>query len=192
MRSLKGFLFLFAMVVIFSHHAFSQSKIIVWESVESLSKEKKEILIYPASSDNNNGAALGIETKVGLRPNWIAAIYPVVSMQDELAHFKSRKNLIGEDNLTKETIDKFSLELNIPDDMPPIYVQASKDDDVVDYRNSVVLDKALTDKNINHKFMLFETGGHGYGMKDCEFTAESKWQDLLLEWLCSIDVIRKP
>lgn len=292
MRSLKGFLFLFAMVVIFSHQAFSQSKIRVWEGVESLSKEKKEILIYPASSDNNNGAAviicpggsyhhlgvphegiktaewfneqgvsafvlcyrtacqgfhhpamiedfqrciqyvkenaddygidttrvgcigysagghlvtmsgvygktnylraLGIETKVGLRPNWIAAIYPVVSMQDELAHFKSRKNLIGEDNLTKETIDKFSLELNIPDDMPPIYVQASKDDDVVDYRNSVVLDKALTDKNINHKFMLFETGGHGYGMKDCEFTAESKWQDLLLEWLCSIDVIRKP
>ena len=78
------------------------------------------------------------------------------------------------------------------DDMPPIYVQASKDDDVVNYLNSVVLDNALTNKNINHKFVLFETGGHGYGMKDCEFTAESKWQDLLLEWLCSIDVIRKP
>ena len=58
MKNLKGFLFLFAMIAIFSHHAFSQSKIRVWEGVESLSKEKKEILIYPASSDNNNGAAV--------------------------------------------------------------------------------------------------------------------------------------
>lgn len=133
---------------------------------------------------------LGIETNIGLRPNWIAAIYPVVSMQDSIAHCKSRKNLIGKNNLTKENIDKFSMELQIPDDMPPIYVQASKDDEVVDYKNSVVLHKALTNKNINHKFVLFETGGHGYGMKECEFTKESKWQDILFQWLKNIDVIK--
>lgn len=291
MISFKRFIILFTTILLTSGHATSQSKVRVWEDFEPLKKEKKEILIYPATADNNNGAAviicpggsyyhlgvphegiktaewfneqgvsafvlcyrtayqgyhhpamiedfqrcmqyvkenaedygidttrvgcigysagghlvtmsgvygntnylknLGIETKVGLRPNWIAAIYPVVSMQDSIAHLKSRKNLIGKDNLTKENIDKFSLELNIPDDMPPIYVQASKDDDVVNYLNSVVLDNALTNKNINHKFVLFDTGGHGYGMKECEFTTESKWQDLLLEWLYSIGVISK-
>lgn len=133
---------------------------------------------------------LGVQTNVSLCPNWIAAIYPVVSMQDSIAHRKSRKNLIGKDNITKDNIDKFSMEFQIPYDMPPIYVQASIDDDVVDYRNSVALDKALVDKNINHKFVLFETGGHGYGMKDCEFTKESKWQETLLQWLKDIDIIR--
>lgn len=133
---------------------------------------------------------LGVQTNVSLCPNWIAAIYPVVSMQDSIAHRKSRKNLIGKDNITKDNIDKFSMEFQIPYDMPPIYVQASIDDDVVDYRNSIALDKALADKNINHKFVLFETGGHGYGMKDCEFTKESKWQETLLQWLKDIDIIR--
>lgn len=269
---------------------YSQSKIRIWEGVESMKKERKKILIYPASPDNNNGAAviicpggsyhhlgvphegkktaewfneqgfsafvlcyrtsynrahhpamiqdfqrcmhfvkenaeeygidttrigaigfsagghlvtmggafgkenfieeLGVETNVEMRPDWIAAIYPVVSMQDSIAHRRSRKNLMGKDNVTKENIDKFSMELQIPDDMPPVYVQASIDDDVVDYRNSVALDKALTDKNINHKFVLFETGGHGYGMKDCEFKKESKWQETLLQWLKDIDIIK--
>lgn len=287
---IKRFLILFVMIFMFSDLVFSQSKIRVWEGVESMKKAKKEILIYPASQDNNNGAAviicpggsyhhlgvphegiksaewfneqgvsafvlcyrtayngehhpamiqdfqrcmqfvkenadkygidttrvgaigysagghlvtmagaigkenflkeLGVETKVGLRPSWVASIYPVVSMQDSIAHRKSRKNLIGSKEMTQENFDKFSMEMQIPDDMPPIYVQASIDDDVVDYRNSVALVKALKDKNINHKFVLFETGGHGYGMKECDFTTESRWQDILLQWLKDIDVIR--
>lgn len=286
----KRLLILFMMTFFISDYIFSQSKIRTWEGVESMKKAKKEILIYPASPDNNNGAAviicpggsyhhlgvphegkktaewfnkqgvsafvlcyrtsyngahhpammqdfqrcmqfvkenaaeygidttrvgaigysagghlvtmagafgkenflkeLGVETNVGLRPDWVAAIYPVISMQDSIAHTRSRKNLIGKDNLTKENFDKFSMELQIPDDMPPIYVQASIDDDVVDYRNSIALDKALTDKNINHKFVLFETGGHGYGMKDCDFAASSHWQDTLLQWLKDTNIIK--
>ena len=110
-------------------------------------------------------------------------------MQDSIAHRKSRKNLIGKE-MTQENFDKFSMEMQIPDDMPPIYLQASIDDEVVDYRNSVALHQALEDKNINHKYVLFETGGHGYGMKECEFSLESHWQDILLQWLKDIDVIR--
>lgn len=283
-------LIIFIITFITHNLVFSQSKVRVWDGIESMKREKKEIFIYPASPENNTGAAviicpggsyhhlgiphegvksaewfnkhgvsafvlcyrtsyngdhhpamiqdfqrcmqfvkenaaeygidttkvgaigysagghlvtmaaafgeqnflkeMGIETEVNLRPDWVAAIYPVVSMQEEIAHKRSRKNLIGKKNLTQENFDKFSMEMQIPDDMPPIYVQASKDDDVVDYRNSVVLDKALTDKNINHKFLLFETGGHGYGMKDCEFSRQSKWQDSLLQWLKDINIVK--
>lgn len=288
---IRRLLILFMMTFLISDSVFSQSKIRVWEGVESMKKAKKNILIYPASPDNNNGGAviicpggsyhhlgvphegkrtaewfnaqgfsafvlcyrtsynrvhhpammqdfqrcmqfvkenaaeygidttrvgaigysagghlvtmagafgeenylddLGIDAKVGLRPDWVAAIYPVVSMQDSIAHTRSRKNLIGKDNLTNENIDKFSMEMQIPNDMPPIYIQASMDDGVVDYRNSVALDKALTDKNINHKFVLFETDGHGYGMKDCKFNRESEWQDVLLQWLYDIEMINE-
>ena len=55
---IKRFLILFVMIFMFSNLVFSQSKIRVWEGVESMKKAKKEILIYPASQDNNNGAAV--------------------------------------------------------------------------------------------------------------------------------------
>lgn len=273
-----------------SESSFSQSKVKIWNDIEQMETNKTKILVYPASPENNNGAAviicpggsyhhlgvshegkrtaewfnengvsafvlcyrtsfddfhhpamiedfqrsiqlvkenaeqygidttrigaigfsagghlvtmggafgktnylksLDIDTKVGLIPNWIAAIYPVVSMQDSVVHKKSRRNLIGKNHFTKEELDMFSMELQIHDDMPPMYIQASKDDDVVNYRNSVFLDKALTNKKINHKFVLFETGGHGYGMKDTEFAKTSKWQDILLQWLKEINVIQ--
>jgi hypothetical protein len=41
-------------------------------------------------------------------------------MQDSLTHLRSRKNLIGE-SFTKEQMDKFSMELQIHDDMPPVF-----------------------------------------------------------------------
>lgn len=143
-----------------------------------------------AFSDKNYLSDIGIQTETDLRPNWIAAIYPVVSMQDSIVHERSRKFLLGKDNITKENIDLFSMELQIPDDMPPTFVLASKDDDVVDYRNSIALDKALTDKNIQHSFLLFDTGGHGYGMKDTEFAISSQWREILYEWLKSINILK--
>ncbi len=45
--------------------------------------------------------AIGIEPEVSLRPDFVVPVYPVVSMQDSLAHLRSRKNLIGE-SFTKE------------------------------------------------------------------------------------------
>ncbi len=143
-----------------------------------------------AFADKNYLSDIGIQTDTDLHPNWVAAIYPVVSMQDSIVHERSRKFLLGKDNITKENIDLFSMELQIPDSMPPTFVLASKDDDVVDYRNSIALDKALTNKIIQHSFLLFDTGGHGYGMKETEFTISSQWREKLYEWLKSINILK--
>lgn len=108
--------------------------------------------------------SLGINTICSLKPDFIVPIYPVVSMQDSLAHLRSRRNFFGKE-ITKSNINKFSLELQIPNDMPPVLLIATKDDPVVDYRNSLALDKTLSEKNINHRFYLYNTGGHGFGIK---------------------------
>lgn len=144
-----------------------------------------------AFSSTNYLEPLGIKTDVSLRPNWIAPIYPVVSMQDSIAHQWSRSSLIGTKTPTQEQKDKFSMEMQIPNNMPPVFLQCSKDDPVVDYRNSIALDKALTEKNINHVFYLYQTGGHGYGMKDNEFATSSNWHEKLYNWLVSINIINK-
>ena len=143
------------------------------------------------------GGALHHESLIGqppadslsLRPDWVAAIYPVVSMQDSIAHRKSRRNLLGH-RPEPQLRERLSMELALPDDMPPVYLQASADDPVVDYRNSVVMDKALTDKHIAHQFASYPTGGHGYGMKDTPFTRSTAWPDRMWSWLKEIGMVR--
>ncbi|MDD2622936.1 MAG: alpha/beta hydrolase [Bacteroidales bacterium] len=125
---------------------------------------------------------LGIKTDTPLRPDFIVAVYPVVSMQDSLAHIRSRKNLLGK-TFIKTDIDNFSLELHIPDDMPPFFLSTAKDDPVVNYKNSLVLHQALTNKNIPHTFLLHEKGGHGYGIDEKKGGEAARWHLAFIKWL---------
>lgn len=127
----------------------------------------------------------GIKTTVDLKPYFVAPIYPVVSMQDSIAHLKSRDNLLGK-NWTRKMADSFSMERVIPDEMPPVFLLACKDDDVVDYRNSVVLSEALLQKNIKSRYLLFEHGGHGFGAIRTRSEETKNWYMLLKEWLGEI------
>ncbi len=161
------------------------------------------------ATTHNELSKLGIETKESLRPNFVMPIYPVVSMQDDIGHKWSRKSLLGhqwkEPNATKgwspfnfwghaysqSFKDEFSMELNVPDDMPPTFILACEDDPVVIYENSVRLDKALTEKNIPHIFVTYPKGGHGFGMKkNSDIMKETHWNDTnLLPWLKEIGII---
>lgn len=138
-----------------------------------------------AFASHNYLADRGIKTAVDLKPYFVAPIYPVVSMQDSIAHLKSRDNLLGK-NWTRKMADSFSMERVIPDDMPPVFLLACKDDDVVDYRNSVVLSEALLQKNIKSRYLLFEHGGHGFGAIRTRSEETKNWYMLLKEWLGEI------
>ena len=152
---------------------------------------------------------LGIKTEESLRPDFVMPIYPVVSMQDNIGHKWSRKSILGhqwkEPNATKSwrpwnfwghayskaLKDEFSMELNVPNDMPPTFILACVDDPVVIYENSVRLDKALSEKGIPHKFVTYPKGGHGFGMKENSYIMkETHWNDEdLLPWLKEIGIL---
>lgn len=141
-------------------------------------------------SNENHLKSLGINTSCSLQPDWVAAIYPVVSMQDSIAHHWSRKSLLGK-NYTKAAQDKFSLEMNVNKSMSPMFVQASDDDHKVDVKNSIALVNSLNDNNILCQFEHLSYGGHGYGMKNNKFARESKWQEKLYNWLFEINILTK-
>lgn len=129
---------------------------------------------------------LGIDTAVSLRPDFVMPIYPVVSMQDDISHKWSRRSLLGK-NQTQERKDLFSMELQVPDNMPPTYIVVCKDDNVVDYNNSLRLYDALLEKNINDcELHVYEWGKHGFGMLNGPFMKEFKWNEPLLEWIKKI------
>ena len=126
---------------------------------------------------------MGITHEVSLKPDWIAPIYPVVSMQDDIYHHWSRKSLLHTKHPSETQKNLFSLELQVPLDMPPVYLVACKDDPVVKFENSERLYKALLEKNADVTFKVYEQGGHGFGMVDNEFMQKTHWNDELAAWL---------
>ena len=140
---------------------------------------------------HNEIAKLGLECEVSLRPDFVIPVYPVVTMQDDISHKWSRNSLLGRGakNQTQERKDEFSMELNVPADMPPTYVVVCDDDPVVIPENSLRLYEALQAANIPSRLARYDWGGHGFGMKDNDFMKEFHWNQALKEWLVELGVM---
>ena len=127
----------------------------------------------------------GISTDANLRPAFVAAIYPVVTMHPPFAHRRSRRGLLGDNRVcNKKMRDSLSLENHIPDNCPPVFLINCKDDPVVPYQNSELLDSALTLHGIPHQYIQYETGKHGFGVSDYYGSEECReWKSRFLSWL---------
>lgn len=119
------------------------------------------------------------------RPAFVAPIYPVVTMEAPCVHKRSRRGLLGDSRTRNmELRDLLSLEKHVPEDCPPVFLVNCLDDPIVDYRNSELLDSALTAKGIPHQYHQFKTGGHGFGVSSRKGSDESRqWMALFLDWL---------
>lgn len=130
----------------------------------------------------------GIETDVNLRPAFVVPVYPVVTMDPPYVHRRSRRGLLGDNRVANKAMrDSLSLEKHIPDNCPPVFLVNCVDDPVVQYRNSVLLDSALTQKAIPHQYIQYETGGHGFGASEEKGSPECRaWKKEFLSWLKSL------
>lgn len=130
-----------------------------------------------------------IEPEVSLVPDFIAAIYPVVTMSEEdIVHKRSRRGLMGRSRVHDKTLrDSLSLERHVNSAMPPVFLVNCKDDNVVEYHNSELMDSALTAAGVLHERILYETGGHGFGANPEKLNPEtSEWQEKFVSWLDTI------
>lgn len=120
-----------------------------------------------------------------LRPDFAAAIYPVITLTGPYAHLRSVKGLLGERLMDDARLrDSLSLHRHIPLDCPPIFITNCLDDTVVDYRNSCLLDSALTAKDIPHCHYLYSNGNHGYGADSRKAPQQTmQWKEHFLEWM---------
>ena len=142
-----------------------------------------------AFASTNYLAPLGIEPKVSVKPDFVAALYPVVTLADErYVHRRSRKGILGEWKKTNSKLqDSLSVERKIPSDCPPVFLVHCDDDPIVHPGNSVLLDSALTSKGVPHEFIRYATGGHGFGASDVKGTEQSRqWRDAFIKWLNGI------
>lgn len=117
-------------------------------------------------------------------PSFVVPIYPVVTMTEESVHKRSRRGLLGDNHEHNHILcDSLSMERHVPEDCPPVFLVNCKDDPVVDYRNAELLDSALTAKGIDHKYIQYKTGGHGFGASEKKGTAECRqWKGEFINW----------
>ena len=83
--------------------------------------------------------------------------------------------------------DSLSLEKHVRPDMPPVFLMNCVDDPIVKYRNSELLDSAMTAAGVEHRYVQYRTGGHGFGATASKTTEEAiAWKDEFLNWLRGI------
>ena len=124
------------------------------------------------------------------RPAFVAPIYPVVTMTEPCVHKRSRRALLGESRKNNPDLrQSLSLERHVPDDCPPVFLVNCQDDPIVKYHNSELLDSALAAHHVEHRYIQYKTGGHGFGADENKGTAECRqWKREFLEWLKSLHI----
>ena len=134
-------------------------------------------------------SSMGVHSTVSLRPNFIAAIYPVVTLSNKrFVHKRSRRGLLGEwKKYSKAMRDSLSIEKHITSDLPPVFLVNCIDDPIVKYQNSILLDSALTAKHIPHLYLQYKTGGHGFGSNPKPSTEAVSWKKEFVNWIKKID-----
>lgn len=114
-------------------------------------------------------------------PNICVLAYPVISMNDEYAHWGSRRFLLGPTPKQKD-MDYLSSQLQVRPQTPPTFLFHTSDDKVVPVQNSVHYYLALRQMGIPATLHVFEHGLHGVGLAENDKTLV-QWKVLLENWL---------
>jgi len=115
---------------------------------------------------------------IGLRPDFMIMVYPVISMNDQLTHMGSKINLLGMEP-SKEKVDLFSNELQVTKETPPTYLTHCGDDSIVDVNNSIVFYQALQKNGVDAELHLFPKGNHGFTQR----LPVGEWMDPMLGFM---------
>ena len=127
-----------------------------------------------------NKPVIANTSNTSLRPNFMILIYPVISFTDSIAHMGSRNQLIGK-NPSPEKVKEYSNELQITSNTPPTFLVHASDDGGVKVQNSITFYLALVKNNVPAEMHIYETGGHGFGMK--QKNKNEFWMERCKNWM---------
>lgn len=158
-----------------------QAMKLVRRNAEAWNIDPKKIGIMGFSAGGHLASTLGTHFSPETRPDFMALIYPVVSMQDGVTHKGSRNNLLGK-NPSEELVNYYSNERQVKENTPPTFIVHSSDDKSVPVANSIRLYEQLIAADISAEMHIYPYGGHGYGLAVGKGYLSS-WTDRFNEWL---------
>ena len=115
------------------------------------------------------------------RPDFVALLYPVVTMEAPFAHADSRRNLLGA-TPSASLIDRLSIDKHVRRDMPPFFVVHTSEDRAVPIENSEALVRSLRASGVPVESHFYAKGAHGFGFAP-GLGSTSSWPERMTEWL---------
>ena len=119
---------------------------------------------------------------VSCRPDFIAPIYPLVSL--ELQSSRSAgllERMLGPD-LNDELVSEYSFETRVTSQTPPTFLVHAHDDDGLSVEHSIRFYLALRKADVPAELHVYSKGGHGFGMRQ-RGQPVSAWRQRWLEWM---------
>ncbi|HYG77695.1 MAG TPA: alpha/beta hydrolase [Planctomycetota bacterium] len=149
--------------------------------------DPRRVGILGYSAGGHLASTAGTHFDVQTRPDFVLAIYPVITM-GEYTHGGSKKNLLGAQP-DPELVKFYSAELNVTKETPPTFLAHAGDDRGVNAMNSVNFYSALLKANVPAELHVYERGDHGlkggagYGIGGATKSISSTWPDRAIEWM---------
>lgn len=154
---------------------------LVKEHSEEWNINTDDIGIMGSSAGGHLASTYATHSNADDKPAFQILLYPVITMDMSFTHQGSRNNLLGE-NPSQEMIDRFSNEKRVDKFTPPAFIIFAADDKVVPVLNGLRYTEVLIDNNVPVTFLLYPTGGHGFGNYD-SFTYHEQFLLELSKWL---------
>ncbi|WP_282123007.1 alpha/beta hydrolase [Algibacter mikhailovii] len=120
---------------------------------------------------------------ISARPDFMALIYPVITMQQGFVHMGSRDRLLGK-SPNQALITKYSNELQVSKKTPPTFLVHSSDDHAVPVENSINFYSALKSEGVDAELHIYPYGKHGYSLAINKGRLQT-WTDRMDDWLRS-------
>lgn len=161
----------------------SEAIISLKQKAKTWGYDKDRIGLMGFSAGGHLASTMMVTNNDTIRPNYVLLFYPVVSMRKELTHMGSHNSLLGEDaSIALE--NKLSNELHVSKNNPPVFIAVSKNDNVVNPLNSIVLSKQICQIGRPVSLHIYPEGGHGWGYMKA-FPYRKQMISDMINWLDS-------
>jgi acetyl esterase/lipase len=124
------------------------------------------------------------------RPDFVVMVYPVVTLDDQWAHQRSKANLLGQDRRLFGIEDRLSIEKLVDRGSPPAFLVHSRRDAKVLFHNSELFYAAMEQHGRPAELHLYDDGRHGVGLaKKPGMPQMHQWPEQMLMWLRGLGLL---
>ena len=118
------------------------------------------------------------------RPDFAVLMYPVIATTGAAAHAGSAGQL-RRAGVAESALQKYSPDLNVTAAVPPTMLVHAADDSSVPVENSMLMYQALKNAKVRSELHVFDSGGHGFGLRGVTGRNVAIWPTLVQNWALS-------
>jgi acetyl esterase/lipase len=118
------------------------------------------------------------------RPDFGVLMYPVIATTGQFAHAGSAQQLLAA-GVAPSDLARYSAQLGVSAQTPPTMLVHAGDDPSVPVENSLLMYQALRQARVRSELHVFDSGGHGFGLRSVAGKDVAAWPTLVQNWAMS-------